>query len=49
MRKALQDIALFQEQLEQAKARKTSADAHESDIERTLADAKKNTQSPADN
>jgi len=36
MSKALQDIALFQEQLEQVRARKTSADAHEAEIERTL-------------
>jgi hypothetical protein len=38
MNTALRDMDLFQEQLEQVKARKTSADAHQAEIERNIAE-----------
>ena len=43
MNKALQDLALFQEQQEQVRARKTSANARETEIERALADTQERT------
>ena len=43
MNKALQDLALFQEQQEQVRTRKTSANARETEIERALADTQERT------